>query len=637
MATGVAPKRAADGDATQFRMVSFEDNSEFLSPDRLKKIGLVNGVLLRHGGYWIHRRKESITIVDETTVRRTTSVDFTLPEEVGNALFDAVIQRPLAGDGRGEPVFCPPLFVLPKGDDELMSFDLRNEAGVSLPLMTRRDNACASAETLIALAADVLQGQEISPGLSQRLEQLAMAKTIRPIAAERLMRAGKDDPDYEQLKVLRKNRNFVWWLWTLAHSSLVGVPFRDPYVRRKIFVLSYVQPFISALGVRTRLGWDPYRVAFDLPWIGARNFHFEVESPPGLRITEGVLAEDADNELPLVYDDDGAEGHDDGTEGQGDGSGSPAVGNSVLRQQDELSQKSGSMRRVHLSRYEAPEVGAAAVTLDLRVNGNGFVGGAVLACWLVIGVIGGCLWQAEEIAKSPTSAPAALLLLPGLIATYVGRPDQHALTTRLLSFARWLLLIAGGAAYGCAAFVALGGEASTSLVKQRTEELQLAFYVGGAIATVSLLGVTIGWLLAKPVVRGILHGLFTFSWLRSAWKAVREPHFAHSIALPLSRDKLAKILNDQHAALLKLANGSHEKYSGDGADELAFLRYDLASTWFVGLCVHESDGEIELKIHGQCFPRLLAWPVLPMLLWREARAVRGRLERFEELSKTAQT
>jgi hypothetical protein len=617
-------------------MVSSDDNSEFLSDDRLKKVGSVNSVLLRHGAYWIHRRKESIAIVDETTVRRTASVDFTLPEEVDKKQFDAVIQRPL--EGKGEPVFCPPLFVLPKADDELMSFDLRNEAGVSLPLMTRRDNAFASAETLNALAADVLGVDEIAPGLSRRLTELATANTVRPIAAERLMRAGEDDPDYEELKILRENRNFVWWLWTLAHSSLVGVPFRDPYVRRKIFVLSYVERFVNTLRVRTRLGWTPYSVAIDLPWIGARNFHFEAESPPGLRIAEATLVEDDDDELPLVWGEQALPETDDEAPAAGDGEEDPlendeiaASRNPPQRQSDEPTQRSGFLRRVHLTRYEATTAGAATVALDLRVNGHGFVGGAVLACGLVVGAIGGCLLQAEEIAKSPSSAPAALLLLPGLIATYVGRPDQHALTTRLLSFARWLLLIAGGAAYGCAAFVALGGEAVTpEALKHRTDDLQLAFSIGGAIATLSLLGLTIGWLLARPAVRGLLRGLVTFRWLRSAWKAVREPHFAHSIALPLSRSKLTQILEDQHRPLLNLANGSHEEYRAAGADELAFLRYDLASTWLVGLCVSESDGEIGLKIHGRCFPRLLARPVLPLLLLREARAARARLESLSE-------
>lgn len=63
----------------------------------------------------------------------------------------------------------------------------------------------------------------------------------------------------------------------------------------------------------------------------------------------------------------------------------------------------------------------------------------------------------DEIAANPTSAPALLLILPGLIASYVARPDQHALTTRLLSSARRLLLGVALCAYIAAARVALAG------------------------------------------------------------------------------------------------------------------------------------------------------------------------------------
>jgi hypothetical protein len=53
-------------------------------------------------------------------------------------------------------------------------------------------------------------------------------------------------------------------------------------------------------------------------------------------------------------------------------------------------------------------------------------------------------------------------LVPGPIASYVGRPDQHALTTRLLSAARMMLLAAAGDSYAVAATIALSGGAANA-------------------------------------------------------------------------------------------------------------------------------------------------------------------------------
>jgi hypothetical protein len=571
-------------------MTATQTNSEFLDEERLQKIGSVNEVLLYSGGYWIHRRKESIKVIDETAVHRTVSVDFTLPEVTDEGPFDAVIQLP---DG-GEPVYCPPLFVLPKTSNELMSFDLKSQSGISLPLMTRRDNARISGATLVALAARVLGPWPLSPSLATRLKDLATAETVKPVAAERLLRVEASDPDFEQLQVLRDDSVFLWWLWTLAHSSLVGVPYRDPTVRRKIFALSYVESFESALRVRTRMGWSPYKVVIDSSWIAARNFHFEAEAPPGLRIADATLADDYE---PATRD-------------------------------------GGFLRRVHLSRYEASQAGAGTAILDLRVNGQGFVGGALLASGLVMAAVFGCLLHAENIAKSPTSAPAALLLLPGVIATYVGRPDQHALTTRLLSCARWLLLMAGLAAYGCAAIVALGGEKPKgAALEHRVTHLKLAFWISGAVALTSFTGLAIGWLLAKPAVRGFLRQLITFDWVRSMWNELGRSRFARSAALPLSGDALFEVVKLEQSALLDLEDSLHEgvstgEVSTDVSRELAFFRYDRLSTWVVGLDVVEVEGEVELRIHGRCFPRLFAVPIRPLLLRCEERAAGRRLELF---------
>jgi hypothetical protein len=780
-----------------------QDSSEFLNDERLEKIGYLNGELLHQGGYWIHRRKESVTVIDETAVRRTVSVDFTLPEVIDGKPFNAIVQHPRDG----EPVFCPPLFVLPKASNELMSFDLRSESSVSLPLMTRRDNARVSGATLVALGKRAL-GEPPSPNLAERLTKIATADTVRPVAAERLMCAEAGDPDFDQLQRLCKHSVFKWWLWTLAHSSLVGVPYRDPTVRRKIFVLSYIESFAHSLRVRTRLGWTPYKVVIDSSWIGARNFHFEAEAPPGLRITKALLAEDGDDvklakdkrcaraggngigsamaasEVPSLKQEGranpaqketlpsagegastplrlgwwrwrGSKSVDgrpsavtvgdraqpagrqvaDGSVGQGDGGaergnrddepadqegasgrvglgdvgaepvdgdreehdgcaervngdrkepdgaervdgdrkkpdgaepvdgdrqvssgggervdgdarspdgpagtlrgvsgGAPVLAANTLGKDDADQEVNGLLRRVHLSRYEASRAGAGTATLDLRVNGPGFVGGALLACGLVVAAVALCLIKAEAIAKNPTSAPAALLLLPGVIATYVGRADRHALTTRLLLFARWLLLLAGLAAYGCAAFVALGGgrPKTSAEMNNRIDHLKLVFFVGSVVAVTSFAGLALGWLLANPTVRGFLRQAVYFSWVGSVWSMLKRSHFAHSVLLPLSGSALLGEIASEKERLLNLKKKRHEVRERAISDGLMIIRVDRASTWTLWLQVREGDGEVELKLLGTCLPRLFLWPIRPLLLRREARAAGKRLRSYGE-------
>lgn len=464
--------------------------SDFLSSERLEAIGQINGALLRRGGYWIHRRKESVSILDETALQRQVSVDFTLPDVIPGCGREPHVKHPAGG----EPVYCPPLFVLPKAPANLMAFDLLDESGVSLPLMTRIDNARVSAATLIELARIVLTDNalNLSAGLEARLRLIASADEPHPtIAAARLARADSQDPNETELIALRSDGAFMWWLRTLAHSSIVVVPYRDPTVRRKIFRLSYQQPITYSLPMTARLGWSTYKVVVDSSWIDARNFHFEAEAPPGLRIVSATLTDD---EQPSVRNE-------------------------------------GFLRRVHLYRPGAERAGAGTAALSLHVNGQGFVGGALLASGLVLGAVLGCLAEAKHIAENPTSAPALLLLLPALIASYVARPDQHALTTRLLSSARRLLLIAGGAAYISAAFVALNGGASRgAALEHQTDILQGAFRLSGVAALFAFLGLVGTWILSRPR----LSRLIRFGWVKPMLGELRRSRFRRSVTVPIS-------------------------------------------------------------------------------------------------------
>jgi len=423
----------------------------FLTPERVAQIVERVAPLLRDDLSWVERRKEKIWILDETALRRQISVDFSLRRDT-----ERLPNIPDSDNGDG--LFSAPLFVLQKAPANLMGFDLVDETDRSLRLMSRSDNSVISAGVLRQMATSSLanKAKELSPALAAELDRIAVsdAATGTHLASRLLART---DQFQEELAILKDDDRFLWWLRTLGHSSLVVILFRAPAPRRKLIKLNFEQPITSTLRWRTRLGWEPYRVLVELPLIEARTYHLEAEAPPGLHIADATLSDDR---------------HDD-----------------VIRM-------SGFFRRVHLYQPEAQTAGAGTADLRLRVAA-GFRGGAFLAALLITSALLACTLRSRSIAGSPTSAPALLLVLPGLIASYVARPDLHGLTTRLLSLARRLLMASAFLAYVAAAVVALSGSAVSGdrLVAARAADLRW-------------------WLIPITCVSAVVLALLTVTWLR---------------------------------------------------------------------------------------------------------------------------
>jgi hypothetical protein len=430
---------------------SNEEAHRFLTPERVENVAALVEPLIRDGLSWIERRKENVVILDDTALRRQVSVDFSLRGETKPVL-DA------EPDGDGEHLYCAPVFMLAKAPSNLMAFDLVDEAGLSLRLLSRSDNAHISGATLCQMAKRILK-------LHKKDLPAPLAKKLRTIAevgadeGEQLALAilnGHQNEHLAETEILADHERFCWWLQTLAHSSILVVLYRARAPRRKIIKLTFEQPIASKLRRDTRLGWDAYRVWVDSPLIEARTYHFEAEAPPGLRIAEAKLSDD---------------GHDEAVEDR------------------------GFLRRVHLYRQDAAVAGAGTALMRLRVTA-GFGSGALIAAFLTTLALFACAVFADKIATNPTSAPALLLILPGLIASYIARPEQHALTTRLLAGARLLLLLSALLAYGAAAKLALsGGPVETQKeVAHRAHSLRIWLYPSAILATILLAGLAITYL-----------------------------------------------------------------------------------------------------------------------------------------------
>lgn len=543
---------------------SFEPASlRFLRPERIERIGKLVAPLLEHDLSWIERRKESVEILDDTAVQRQISVDFSLREWV----------EPLLRKERGDlgDLFVAPLFVLPKSPpSSLMNFDLSDADGHSLWLISREDNARISAATLTAMARRLLKSDSLPAKLEDQLTKLCKADpaTGEEIAARLLTPSGDDSTE---LAELRENKRFSWWVRTFAHSSIIVVLFRSPIQRRMLIKLRYQERIKAKQRVLTRLGWAAYRVGIDCSLFEARSSHFEAEAPPGLRILEARLSD-----------------------------------NHSL----EPTAERGFLRRVHLYRPQAHAVNAATAVLWLVVSG-GFLGGALLAATLGFGALVSCAVAAEDIAKNPTSAPAILLVIPGLIASYIARPDQHALTARLLSFARRLLLVSALCAYGAAAKVALAGGApdGKAQLDARTDQLRTWLIVLAAISLIPLLGLLIGFLRGR----------------------VRRPtfggrRFTNSVCLRGTHDHLLERLaqGDLREPLLS-------RYSLDTRSPESVRFYSLRwhGTWFLRLNAEPLGSETLLRLTGDYVPRLprlsLAW----IHRWSESRHIKAELNSLD--------
>lgn len=432
------------------------NNRIFLRKERVEAAGAQVASLILDGIDWIERRKERVTIVDDTVLRRQISVEFSLRSDV------QCLVRP---DDGGPGLYCAPIFALPKVPADLRAFDLVDETGSSLRLTNRTDNARISGASLRCMAARKLKiAQEtLHSALADELNLIATgAAAEAEQRAERLIDGGL--PAGVRLSsMLDDEDRLTWWLRTIAHSSIVVAIFRAAEPSRKLIKLTFEEPLTAAIDFSQRVGWKPYSVIVDSPLIEARTFHFEAESPPGLRIIEASLTD---------------QGH------------------------ERRVSESGFLRRVHLYRHRAQVAGAATAVLQLQVSGN-FIGGAVIAAVLTTVALFACMANCDVIARNPSGAPALLLFLPGLIATYVARPDRHALTTRLLSYARRLLLLSAGTAYVAAGKVALSNTSPPSGTPGAGAAIQ------GTAESLH------AWLLPLAIASAVLLAGLTFTFLRS--------------------------------------------------------------------------------------------------------------------------
>lgn len=246
-------------------------------------IGTGCAVLLATEERWVHRRVETVDVLSSQALRRTVSIDFTVPEPI----------RPLL-ELDGEQ-WLVPLATLRK--QPLRHFDLRDEAGGALAQVGREQNGPIAHQALAAAATVALTARGL-PAPSERLTSDLRRVATTPIASAEhaldcLVAAAVDgDPE---CVALFEDDNTTFLLTDLVGNYIL-LALVDGVDQRRVLKFAYDESLDRRLtwrDVSERLGWRPLGVLVDTPAAGrCASYHAEIVIPEELRIAGAVLLDD---------------------------------------------------------------------------------------------------------------------------------------------------------------------------------------------------------------------------------------------------------------------------------------------------------------------------------------------------------
>jgi hypothetical protein len=382
-------------------------------PDELLE-GIKNAIavssvlLLLHPRRWIHRRVETIEFLDVSHVRRRMSVDFTVPADR---------HLPVKLSTGQELVFAPLGFLTKR---VLKNFDLRDEGGSTLPLLTQQQNS-AVGQAMLLLAAQALLSEELDPHVARDIGDLVGGSTDVANTAFTNLAQPMGPGSHEQRAALWENSRFRTLITDLSHQFVLYVPLDAIPGDRRVLKYQYDEEFRHrGLTLSERLGISPVPFNFIAPSLGAaESYHAEVPAPDeDLIIAEATLSELAPTRQEL--------------------------------------DREVRVHRTHLHRADMPRGALGWIEVEFRLRRAGFV---LAAFWLAVGttalLTAGWLLHHYNIASSPSIAAALLVALPGIYAAYLARPGEHRIVKMLVSGIRFLIALLATASFVSAAALAI--------------------------------------------------------------------------------------------------------------------------------------------------------------------------------------
>jgi hypothetical protein len=415
-----------------------------LAPDEVRAVAPVSFELWRRGSEWVNRRVQTIELLDVDTVHLRISVDFRVPAELPGALRIG-----------GAEVYLLPLAVLPRRNS-LAYFDVCDESGTSLPMLTRQENSRLTGAMLTTAARRAIARAPIAEGaepleLSQNLiAYLASVPTkgargsrafVEPILEPSQDLLYSEDPRVPD--ALLSDLDFRDLLGICASCSFVHLPLAVAAGERRIVKFSFYSPWDSGGGqpekgfkawARRRgtwLGWRPETRYLILPQVGsAETFHAQISTPERVEFTEAGMRNHRPADLIKPVPSAAPQLPEAPAEHPNDERGfQQFVG--------------GISERKHVYVEKAHEHRAGFIWVRFRVVRHGFLRAAVAVAWLTTLPLVLFALRGQSVLGEAQTAAALLLLVPALIAGFLIAPGEHAMTRHLLRGPRVLTACSG--------------------------------------------------------------------------------------------------------------------------------------------------------------------------------------------------
>jgi hypothetical protein len=382
--------------------------------DRLELVGAAASPLLLNPARGIHRRVESIAFIDDRSVRRHVSVDFTLP--------DFFLTSPY--ESGPPPIHLAPLALLAKAP--LRHFDLIDEEGRSLPMLTRAQNSRVAAAVLIGNAGALLRtrhGRTLEREIAADLNAVATgSRDEAQRALNAVLRA--DGAARVNRELLARDPRLRTLLGALADNFIVlaGIDGRS----RRVVKFAYDEPLGESSQAFPKrlaegLGWRPKEIVWRTPSVGySASYHIEVEAPRDLEIVSAAL---------VIAD------------GRG---------------RDTYIPSGFSGRRSHLYSEGMAQDAIGTTLVRLRPRRAGLIRAAALLGLLTAAILTAGAIRVGKVDNDAAASITLLVVVPALLAAYLARPGEHELASTILAGVRAVVVFIGLLAVVAAGSLVIG-------------------------------------------------------------------------------------------------------------------------------------------------------------------------------------
>jgi hypothetical protein len=374
----------------------FEHAQALESADQ--ETGIALGLLVLDPNLWIHRKVDALMFTGDMELRRQVSVDFQVPSvEYSVALAGDAVLVPLAAFKK----------------DLLLGFDLRDETGASMPVLTTAQNVWAAWSILVAMAKAALD-DGASPLTDDEVNAL---RDIASASGEDIDITLASLSDHERLQDLVQNPLLYAGVSTFAANFLL-ITIVDPKVgSRRVVKYSYdvdLSDQTKVFSWPARFGLVPATVDIEMSRLDCRSHHVEVRSPLGLQFAADPEVSASPGSTPMSW----------------------------------RARHSAAVAQAHIetSEYSLSQVPSATVGFKLFATDHGLVrAAALLGLLVVILLVGGLTWPESLLSARRTAdaAAAPILALIGVFTLFVVRPGEHQFVSHLLVPYRLLVVFVG--------------------------------------------------------------------------------------------------------------------------------------------------------------------------------------------------